>query len=188
MDTELRYGVIGTAMNGVEHIHNIRAREGCSVVALSDPVPQSRQAGVEVSGGVASAVERHVDLLNADMCDVVVIASPNQTHVEVLRDVLAVDGLHVLIEKPLCTTVADCNRVIEWSQGRSGLIWMGLEYRFMPPVSRLIDEVRDGAVGRPRCSGCVNTGSPFWTRWETGIDSPKTPSARWWRSAATSST
>ena len=56
----------------------------------------------------------------------------------------------MLVEKPLCTTVADCQR--RGATGRppvrpSRVVWMGLEYRYMPPTQRLLAEVRGGTVG-----------------------------------------
>jgi predicted dehydrogenase len=54
----------------------------------------------------------HGSLLNSGMCDVVVIATPNMTHTQILLDVLAhPKAHHVLVEKPLCTTVEDCHKV-----------------------------------------------------------------------------
>ena len=76
-----------------------------------------------------------------------VVASPSYTHVEILPDVLHA-GLHVLAEKPLCTTIEDCRTVMEAARGYDGVAWMGMEYRYKPPITRLIDEVRDGAAGR----------------------------------------
>jgi len=88
-------------------------------------------------------------LVAADVCDAVVIATPNHTHHDVLLDLLPTD-LHLLVEKPLCTTVPDCRRVLDAAEGREAVVWVGLEYRYMPPVARLVREVRAGAVGRVR--------------------------------------
>jgi myo-inositol 2-dehydrogenase / D-chiro-inositol 1-dehydrogenase len=55
--------------------------------------------------------------------------------------------VHVLVEKPLCTTVADCQRVVNAGAASDNVVWMGLEYRYMPPITALIDEVRRGAAG-----------------------------------------
>ncbi len=143
---ELRYGVIGTGMMGIEHIENLNALDGAAVTAIADPDAGSRDAGAAAAGPSAAVYTDHRKLLEDDACDAVVIASPNMTHVDVLGDVLQTD-LHVLVEKPLCTTVEDCQKVIELAEGRSGMVWVGLEYRYMPPVTRLVDEVRNGAVG-----------------------------------------
>ncbi|MEM7288596.1 MAG: Gfo/Idh/MocA family oxidoreductase, partial [Actinomycetota bacterium] len=143
---ELRYGVIGTGMMGVEHIENVNALDGAVVTAVADPHPQSRDAGQAAAAGAVQVFADHRALLDAGDLDAVVVASPNMTHIDVLRDVLATD-IPVLIEKPMCTTVEDCKEVIKLAEGRSGLVWVGLEYRYMPPVARLIEELGTGVAG-----------------------------------------
>ena len=142
---DLRYGIIGTGMMGIEHIENIRAVDHTTITAVSDPDPGSRETGVAAAGGAEAFVD-HRQMLESGLVDALVIASPNYTHVDVLADVLETD-IPVLVEKPLCTTTADCQRMIELAKGRKGIVWVGLEYRYMPPVTRLIDEVQAGAVG-----------------------------------------
>ena len=143
---DLRYGVIGTGMMGVEHIEVINVLEGARVTAIADPHPTSREAGRAAAAHTVSVYTDHRALLSSDECDAVVVASPNTTHVDVLRDVLVTE-LAVLIEKPMCTTVEDCKTVVELARDRSGLVWVGLEYRYMPPVRRLIDELASGVAG-----------------------------------------
>jgi predicted dehydrogenase len=159
MSNEIRYGVIGTGMMGVEHIYNIRHLDGARLTAVSDPDPISRETGrkaADVSEDAAFA--SHHDLLASGLCDAVVVASPNHTHAGILMDVLATD-VHVMAEKPLTTTVEDCARVIAASEssvasesrrgteGNRRVVWMALEYRYMAPIARLLEEVRAGTAG-----------------------------------------
>ena len=152
MADDIRYGVIGTGLMGIEHIRNVAALDGASVAALADPDERSLAAGADAcaeqldQAGPVLTFADHRDLLDADLCDAVVVASPNMTHVDVLLDVLEHD-VPVLVEKPLCTTVDDCRRVIATARGASAMVWVGLEYRYMPPIAQLIDEVRSGTVG-----------------------------------------
>ena len=146
----VRYGVIGTGMMGVEHISNLLAIDGVEVTALADPDERSLDQAhhaVGTDARVARFVD-HRDLISSGACDAVVIATPNHTHHDVLLDVLA-SPLHVLVEKPLCTTVGDCQDVVEAAAGGPAgrVVWMGLEYRYMPPTQRLLAEVRGGTVG-----------------------------------------
>ena len=105
MQDEITYGVIGTGMMGLEHIHNLAAIDGARVVAVADPYEASRAAAQAAVGDRSLRVyQDHRALLDAAGCDAVVIATPNMTHHQILLDVLATD-VHVLIEKPLCTTV-----------------------------------------------------------------------------------
>ncbi len=142
---DLRYGVIGTGMMGIEHIETLHAIPGCSVTAVADPNPESLARG-STAAGTSRAHHDHRKLLDAGGCDAIVIASPNMTHIDVLRDVLATD-LPVLVEKPLCTTLDDCREVVDLAVARDAMVWVGLEYRYMPPVAKLLQSVGAGAVG-----------------------------------------
>ena len=147
MNLPIRYGVIGTGMMGIEHVGNIRAIPGAVVTAISDPHPPSRQAAREtLRGGEFMAFEDHRDLITSGLCDAVVVATPNMTHIDLLRDLLDTD-LHILVEKPLCTRIEDCHWVVEAQRGREAVLWVGMEYRYMPATARLISLVRKGAVG-----------------------------------------
>jgi predicted dehydrogenase len=90
----------------------------------------------------------------------VIIASPNHTHRAVLDDVLATE-VAALVEKPLCTTVPDCLAVVEAASRRSAVTWVGLEYRYMPPVDVLRRTVADGTIGRVRMMAIREHRFPF---------------------------
>lgn len=144
-DSPFRYGVIGTGMMGVEHIENINHIPGAVVTAYADPHADSRAAAHTLTDGAVGFEDYH-ELLASDLVDAVVIATPNFTHVDVLEAALATD-IHILVEKPLCITVEECRKVIDWAADRRAVTWVGMEYRYMPPVTRLIREVKDGTVG-----------------------------------------
>ena len=188
----VRYGVIGTGMMGVEHISNLLAIEGAAVVAAADPDERSLD-WAQHAVGTDSPLSRfadHRDLLASGECDAVVIATPNNTHHDILFDVLD-SPLHVLVEKPLCTTVADCQDVID--QAAAGppeqIVWMGLEYRYMPPTQRLLDEVRGGTVGDRADGGDPRAPLPVPAQGRQLEPLQRaTPAGRSSRSAATTST
>lgn len=159
-ELHIRYGVIGTGMMGVEHILNISALENTSVVAIADTDDASRQAGLEAAGSETTAYEDYRDLLADDDVDAVVVVTPNFTHINVMREVIA-SGKHVLCEKPLCITTEECQILIDDSDGYDGVIWVGLEYRYMPAVEALIKEVQDGYVGDPKMVAIREHRFPF---------------------------
>ena len=142
----IRYGIIGTGMMGIEHILNILALDDTSVVAIADTDEGSRADGLAAAGPDCAVYTDYTDLLADNNVDAVVVVTPNFTHIDVMRDVIA-SGKHVLCEKPLCTTTPDCKELVTISEGYDGVIWVGLEYRYMPAVQALIDEVEDGFVG-----------------------------------------
>ncbi len=174
----IRYGIVGTGMMGLEHIHNVNHIPGGVVTAISDPNERSRAAGLDAATQAPDAPDdigvfsHHGELLESGLVDAVVIASPNFTHRSVLDDALTAD-VHTLIEKPLCTTVADCWAVVELAARTSKVTQVGLEYRYMPPVARLLAEVRAGTVGEPRMVAIREHRFPFlpkvddWNRFNT---------------------
>jgi predicted dehydrogenase len=146
----VRYGVIGTGMMGIEHIENINAIDGARVTAIADPDERSRATGKQVAKLEDVAVfEDHRDLLASGLVDAVVLVTPNHTHTDILLDIID-SGLHFLSEKPLTTTVEDAQRVVAATRDYPAVAWMGLEYRYKPPIARLIDEVQHGVVGEPK--------------------------------------
>ena len=96
----IRYGVVGTGMMGVEHIENIAALDGAEVTAICDRNAASRAAGLRSAGPEVAEFDDHRELIVSGLCDAIVVATPNHTHIDVMPDLLASD-LHVMIEKPL---------------------------------------------------------------------------------------
>ena len=160
----VRYGIIGTGMMGVEHINNLLAIDGAAVTAIADPEARSLDLAMHAVGPdhPPARFSDHRELITSGTCDAVVIASPNHTHHDVLQDVLATP-LHVLVEKPLCTTVADCAAVVAAAAAGppERVVWMGLEYRYMPPTQQLLGEVRGGTVGTVRMVAVREHRFPF---------------------------
>ena len=161
MTSDLRYGIVGAGMMGLEHFRNLRALPGATVTAVADPHAESRElARLTAAGDPLECFAGHRELLTSGLVDAVVVASPNMTHAAVLHDVLA-SPFPVLVEKPLCTTVADCRAVVAAAATREAIVWVGMEYRYMPPVARLVDAVRAGAVGRTRMVAIREHRFPF---------------------------
>ena len=104
--------------------------EETEVSAVSDP--EERKSCFS-NRWRAKAFTDHRDLLASGIADVLVIASPNHTHIDLLPDALS-SGLPILVEKPLCTTVPDCEAIVELA-GDVQPWQVVMEYRYMPPVT-----------------------------------------------------
>ena len=156
----VRYGVIGSGMMGQEHIRNIHLLDGGAVSAVSDPDENMRERAKALAGDRCRAFGDHRDLLAAGGVDALLIASPNHTHIDVLRDIMPAN-LPILTEKPLATTVDDCREILAMQEKRASPVWVAMEYRFMPPVARLLDEIRKGAAGGLRMFSIREHRYPF---------------------------
>lgn len=147
MAKAVRLGIVGSGMMGREHIRNLLLFEGAQITALADPTPSSldsaeREAKVPVARFATSG-----EMAASGLVDAVIVASPNFTHRDVLEPLFAA-GLHILCEKPLCTTLEDARWAVAGAASHPAVFWTGMEYRFMPPAARFVEQVHAGRVGR----------------------------------------
>ena len=141
---KLNYGIIGTGMMGCEHIRNLKKIPNVKIVAIADPDERSRKWAEDTCEDAfkLKLYEDYRELLTQEDIDVVVVASPNFTHIEIMRELFKTDK-HVLLEKPMCTNLLDAMEVLKKSKKHKGVVWVGLEYRFMSPIQSLINHVNE---------------------------------------------
>ncbi|KAK8603589.1 hypothetical protein V6N13_096064 [Hibiscus sabdariffa] len=164
----VKYGIIGVGMMGREHLINLNhlRSQGVVVVCIADPHIPSQQLALELAQSFDWPVKvfsGHQELLDSGLCDVLVVSSPNMTHYQILMDILNhPKSHHVLVEKPLCTTVSDCRKVANAARKRPDmLVQVGLEYRYMPPVAKLIEIVKGGTLGQVKMVAIREHRFPF---------------------------
>ncbi|HZU65185.1 MAG TPA: Gfo/Idh/MocA family oxidoreductase [Novosphingobium sp.] len=142
----IRYGIIGTGMMGVEHIHNLQILPGAEIVAVADPDATSLGWARKAIGHEVAEFADAAALVKGADVDAVVVVSPNFTHRAVLEPLFDAD-VAILCEKPLCTTMADARWVAAKARAHHRPFWTGMEYRFMPPAAEFIAQVHGGRVG-----------------------------------------
>jgi len=147
MSETIKYGVIGTGVMGQEHIQNINLIENAEVLAICDTNEHSRNQAKSLVKESTKIYNNLNDLVSKNVADAYIIATPNFTHINVLEQILKTNK-HLLIEKPLCTTIDDCKKFELLSKNYTKLIWTGMEYRYMPPVKQLINEVHNNVIGK----------------------------------------
>ncbi|MEL6751199.1 MAG: Gfo/Idh/MocA family oxidoreductase [Pseudomonadota bacterium] len=140
MAKTLRYGIIGSGMMGQEHIRNIALLPDAEVTAVLEPDPAMRARTLALVPG-AAVFDTLADML-ADV-DAVVVATPNDTHIEMLEAIRAVSDIPVLLEKPLFTNARTPPNI----EGENA-VWVAMEYRYMPIIASFIEE-----VAKARASG-----------------------------------
>ncbi|MBO9623317.1 MAG: Gfo/Idh/MocA family oxidoreductase [Sphingomonas sp.] len=144
----IRYGLVGTGMMGCEHIRNIQLIPGARITAIADPVDNSLAWAAAALGAERPASFGSAEALaEKGEVDAVVVASPNHTHRAVLAPLFE-RGVAILCEKPLATTIADARWIVERAEAARAPFWTGMEYRYMPPVARFVEQVHAGRIGR----------------------------------------
>ena len=119
-------------------------------VALVDPVAEHRAVMIERSGiaGAPAQYEDWRDMLteHPDL-DGVVISTPNYLHADQAVACLEM-GLPVALEKPLATTQADCERIIDAESANNGRTLIGFVLRSSPFYSTIHGLLASGAIGQ----------------------------------------
>ncbi len=142
----ITYGVIGCGMMGQEHLRNIALLPGTAIGAIFEPDAAMRARAAALAPG-ARMVDSVADLLAHPGLDCLLIASPNHRHVEQLQAVAAHRPLPVLVEKPLFTQASDAAAVAELAARHAAPVWVAMEYRYMPPVARLLEMAQEATGG-----------------------------------------
>jgi len=149
MNDTKTYAIIGCGMMGREHMANLALVKGARLVAIADPDAGSRGAALAHAATLDQDIHAFADnavMLAETKPDAVIIASPNFTHFDLVKPVMEA-GAAVLLEKPMCTTTQDAWTLARAVRDYENLFWVGLEYRYMPPVTRFIERVHSGEAG-----------------------------------------
>lgn len=88
------------------------------------------------------------EMLRTERIDALVICTPHPQHAENALVALNL-GIHVLIEKPMAITLADCDRMLDAAQQHNVKIGVISQRRWYEPVQRVKDAIVKGKIGEP---------------------------------------
>ena len=140
------YGIIGCGMMGQEHLRNIALLPNAEVGAIFEPDPAMREKAAALAPAARICVSV-ADLLAVPEINCLLIASPNHVHLAQMEEVARTRPLPLLVEKPLFTDPADTERVSAFRAQYQAPVWVAMEYRYMPPIARLLGEAEAATGG-----------------------------------------
>jgi len=164
-----RFNVIGTGINGQEHIRVTHLEGRAAIHGVYDPNPRS------VAG--AQAVHRQTgpgtDLLVYDSLeaactdpnvDGLIICTPNYTHLDIVQ-VAAESGKHILLEKPIATTAASAYEITRIAQNYEAVFQLGLQYRYKAMyVESIFEALQRRSIGEIKTVGIQEYRMPFFDK------------------------
>ena len=142
----ITYGIIGCGMMGQEHLRNIALLDNTAIGAIFEPDAAMREAARRFAP-TARFVDSVDALLDLDDIDCLLIASPNYRHVEQLLAIASRRPLPVLVEKPLFTDPEHAAVIENFAANYPAPVWVAMEYRYMPPVAKLLEEAEAATGG-----------------------------------------
>ncbi|MFF1920612.1 Gfo/Idh/MocA family protein [Streptomyces sp. NPDC058221] len=158
-----RIGVIGAGSVGAAHVRAAADTRAYRIAAICDTNPAAAR---DLAPGVPVFTD-HREMFAATELDAVIVAAPHSLHTPMVTDAAAA-GLHVLVEKPMATTVEDCTRMIEACDRAGTLLAVAHVVHFDPMAEEARRLVASKEFGRPvlvthRRSAHYDPGSrPSW--------------------------
>ncbi len=140
-------GVIGAGQQGARHISTYQRLEQADLVAVADPSPGARHTAL--AGTKVAEYDDWRELLEewGDSLDAVSVACPSDHHAEVTEAALEL-GLHVLVEKPIATSLEAAIRLTVLARENGCKLMVGHIERFNPAILKMRALIAEGRLGR----------------------------------------
>src|SRR5262245_14943764 len=141
----LRIGVVGTGRIGQWHARLVaEALPGAHLAGIAD-ADTARADRLARSLGVERWHQSHQELLARPDIDAVVIATPSNTHAEIVCDA-ARAGKPIFCEKPLALTIAETDRAIDAAATAGVPLQLGFHNRFRSAYIAAHAAIRAGEI------------------------------------------
>lgn len=141
----LNIGIIGCGkITQVRHAPEYAENPNCKLTAFYDFLPERAEAMAKEYGGKAYATME--ELLNSGV-DAVSVCTANVAHAQAAIAALE-RGIHVLCEKPMATTLADCEAMAAAAEKSGKILMLGHNQRFARAHVKAREMIAAGEIGR----------------------------------------
>ena len=141
----LKIGIIGLGYWGPNLVRCMDKSNNCKVTAVCD-LSDARLKSIEAKFPNVKLTDDSDELIKGDSVDALVIATPTKTHYKLAKQAL-LNGKHVFVEKPLATSSAECQELIEIAEQRNLTLFVGHVFLHSAPVRKLRELVASGELG-----------------------------------------
>lgn len=174
-----RVGVIGCGGIARTHTRGFNALKSCEVVAGADIYPESMAKFTEEFGLTAGYTDYH-EMLRNESLDIVSVCTWHGTHSEATTAAAENGAKAVLCEKPMATSLAEANRMIEACEQNGTKLVIGHHHRFNARNTHIRQLIQEGAIGQPAAltsragGGLLNNGTHAIDRMRYWLGDPET--------------
>jgi myo-inositol 2-dehydrogenase/D-chiro-inositol 1-dehydrogenase len=145
---KVSFGLIGYGAWGSHHARVIADGANTQLAAIAERSDKNR-AEAQAKHPQATVTADYRELLRRREIEVVDVALPSHLHHEVGRAVLEA-GKHLLMEKPMAISIADCDDLVQLARAKGLQIAVGHEFRYSALWGKVKDLVDAGAIGDPQ--------------------------------------
>ncbi len=155
MSDSLKVGIVGCGSLGRSQASIVNELADVNLIGVADVnLESAQQLANELD--VALATADYHQLLAADL-DAVLVVTPTYTHKEIVI-AAAEAGLDVFCEKPMATSVGDCEEMMAATDAAGVQLMIGYVLRFYPAYIEMKEMAEDGRLGEVRLAWTVRMG------------------------------
>jgi phthalate 4,5-cis-dihydrodiol dehydrogenase len=143
----VRLGIAGLGVAGGALLPAIQRHPNFDLVAIAEPVAETREAGVSATG--AQGFNDLATMLADAQLDAVYLATPTVMHVEHISMVFQ-SGRHVLCEKPMAVRLEDAQAMVAASEAAKRALIVGHAHGFDFPIAKMREIISSGRLGKVR--------------------------------------
>ena len=144
MTERVHVAVVGYGYWGSKHVRVLSAMPDVAVTVVDRDPGRIEEAAALYPSVTTTATDLDEVL---DRVDAVLVATPPASHHPVASKALRA-GKHVLVEKPLATSVADAEALVNTAAVHDVQLMVGHTFEYNPAVRQLRDIIRSGQLGR----------------------------------------
>lgn len=144
----INIGVIGYGYWGPNIVRNFFSAADCTVKAVADGRPERLASLAKIFPSI-KGVKTGDEIINDKEIDAVVVATPVFSHFALAKKALE-NGKHVLIEKPMTSTVAEAEELIELAAQKGLTLMADHTFLYTGAVQKMKELLETGIVGTPR--------------------------------------
>jgi predicted dehydrogenase len=141
-------GVVGCGYWGPNLVRNFRGLPNCNLRAMCD-VSEPRLKHLRSLYPDVEGLTDFEHLLNGVGLDAVVVATPVKHH-HALAKASLLAGKHTFIEKPMASSSAECEELIEIAERKGLVLMVGHTFLYSAPVRKIVEIVEAGDLGEIR--------------------------------------
>lgn len=145
MNKHLGIAVVGCGYWGPNLVRNFGGAERASVVAVADAQPE-RAAKLAGQYGIKKVATNASDVIEDPDVDLVVVATPSRTHHALARAAIEA-GKHVLVMKPMTTSVEDAEDLIDLADRKGVMLAVDHTFVYTSAVRKMREMVESGDLG-----------------------------------------
>jgi predicted dehydrogenase len=142
---KISIGVVGCGYWGPNHARNLNSLSDCALRAICDQDPQ-RLAHLKTLYPQVECYTSFDDMLQRAKLDAVVIATAVKSHFALTQRSLSA-GLHTLVEKPMASSTAECETLIELAAAKKRVLMVGHTFLYSAHVRKIKEIVDKGDLG-----------------------------------------